>query len=71
MELVCQGLGTEMQELPGVTGSQEVLMKTTGACEPAHLEEVDGTDRQTHLFDSSFQQKSPFLAQLLAWLLTG
>lgn len=71
MELVCPGLGTEMQELHVLTGSQEVLMNTTGACEPAHLEEVDGTDRHSHLFDSSVQQKSPFLAQLLAWLLTG
>lgn len=65
------GLGTEMLELPGRASSQEVSVNATGAREPAHLEEVDGTDRRTQLFDSSFLQKFPFLAQLLARLLAG
>lgn len=71
MELVCPELGTEMLELPGVASSQEVSVNTTGTHEPAHLEDIDRTDRWTHLFDSSVLQKSPFLAQLLARLLAG
>lgn len=50
-----------------MTTSQEVLRNAAGTHEPAHLAEVKGT----YLFGSSFLQKSPFLAQLLAWLLTG
>lgn len=70
-ELVCPGLGTEMLELPGVTGSQDISVNDTGARKPAYLEEVDGMGRWTHLFDSSSLQRSPFLAQILARLLAG
>lgn len=49
MELVRLGLGTEMLELPGVTSSHEVSVNAADACEPAHLEKIDGTDRWTHL----------------------
>lgn len=64
-------LGTEMLELPGVASSQEVSVNAAGAREPARLKEVDGMDRRTHLFDSSFLKKSRLLSQPLALLLAG